>query len=362
MTTMGMLTKKRFTLLAASVIIVLLAGGGLWWWRSTRPQPKLVYTPEGYGGFVPARPKAAGKSKKPADPLQPAVTAYNAGRYKDAEAAALRVIESAAKSKDPIERKQAAKAHYVLAFSAAPRKDLQLARDRFAVLQQEAAKLPDKGKQGNMPGVVSPTLEEEGAYQHAVCTAALGDKEAAEAEYMKFMRDYPESPLIHGAVQRIERLHNGHLPPEAEAAWNRAVKTAQAREKARERERSLCGPECLAELLRRKGKKANIHALAREMKTNENGTSLQALADAAKKHGFSAKGLALTQKGLSKQPLPLAALVAPGHYVLVDAVTPKEVTVWDANGKGQGKPDTKRYTVQQWGQIWSGVALILRPK
>ncbi|MHB9038176.1 MAG: hypothetical protein ACYC64_16085 [Armatimonadota bacterium] len=112
-------------------------------------------------------------------------------------------------------------------------RDMGLARDRFTVLQKEAAKLPDKGKQSAPPGVPTATSEEEGAYQHAVCTAALGDKKAAESEYIKFMHDYPESPLIHGAVKRIELLHDGHLPKYAEDAWTKANSTAIAREKAR---------------------------------------------------------------------------------------------------------------------------------
>jgi len=362
---MKLLTTRRHKVIAAATLGLILIGTGLWWQksRSAHWRQGLVYTREGYGGYVP---KAAVRKARTNDPLRPMVDAYNAGRYADAEVEALRLINSTAGSKKPTERKYSVRARYVLAFAAARRKDMRLARERFSILKEEAAKLPDKGKQSSQPGIVTPTLEEQGAYQHAVCTAALGDKEAAEAEYMKFMHDYPESPLIHGALQRIERLHDGHLPAEAEAAWTGATKIAQARErgrqKARLRERALCGPECLAELLRRHGKKADVHALAAEMKTSEFGTSLQALADAAKKHGFSAKGLALTQKGLLKQPLPLVALVMPGHYVVVDAVSPGEVTVWDAHGSSTGKPATRRYSVKEWSVLWSsGIALVVQP-
>src|SRR5260221_3603495 len=93
-------------------------------------------------------------------------------------------------------------------------------------------------------------------------------------------------------------------------------------EKARQREESLCGPKCLAELLRRAGKPADVHALANEMQTSEEGTSLQQWAKAAAKRGIPATGVALTVKGLQQQTFPLLALIQPGHFVLVDRVTP----------------------------------------
>lgn len=357
---MRIFSTRTYKVAVVAIVVILLGGGGLVWWKVTYKKPKLAYTSEGYGGFVPAPTKTKGKSQK--SPLQTAIDAYNKGDYKGAEAMALSVVESSSNSKSPKKQKEAARAQYILAFSAARQKDMALARDRFAVLKEKAAKLPDKGKQGNMPGVVSPTLEEDAAYQHAICTAALGNKKAAEAEYIQFMRDYPESPLIDASLSRIEKLRDGHLPPQAEAVWNNARKIAQVREKAKQKEQSLCGPECLAELLRRQGIKADVYKLAKEMKTNEDGTSLKALADTAEKHGFSAKGLQLTQHGLVKQPLPLVALIAPGHYVLVEKVTPKEVTIWDANGKGLSKPSTRSYSIKEWTHIWSGIALVLAPR
>jgi hypothetical protein len=102
------------------------------------------------------------------------------------------------------------------------------------------------------------SLEAEAASQHAVLTAALppgppnfGGKEAAEREYCAFMRAYPESPLVHAAVKRIAPFHGGDVPPAAEAVWKQAVRIAADKRKARNWQNALCGPECLAELLRR---------------------------------------------------------------------------------------------------------------
>lgn len=307
-------------------------------------------------GYLP------GFKDKPDDPLRPAMDAYSNGKYRDAEAEALQVRDAATGSQDPEERKRAVEAQSILAYSAARRKDFKLARDRFEVMRKEAAKLPGKGKPDPQPGVISPTLEEDAAYQHAVCTAAMGDKKAAEAEYLQFIREHPDSSLIYGAVQRIERLHNGKLPKEAEKVFQQAKKTVQEREKKRLQEQSMCGPECLAELLRRKDEKPDVKALAKELGTSENGTSLKALADVAEKHGYSTEGLSLTWEGLRKQPTPLIALLKPGHYVIVNNVGGLGVTIWDPNGAGLHKPSTRRLSPNSWAKEWTGFALVLRPK
>lgn len=143
--------------------------------------------------------RAAHRVGKP-DPLTKSVDAYNHGNYREAEAAAQRIVDANSKSKDPAKRRKAVEGRYVLAFCAARRKDMAQARDRFATLRREAAKLPDKVARKPMPGNVRPTLEEDGAYHHAVCTAALGDKKAAEAEFMAFINNYPESSLTGQAV------------------------------------------------------------------------------------------------------------------------------------------------------------------
>jgi hypothetical protein len=184
---MGESTVRSRKAIAIGAAVVLIAGGVVWWVVHSRSR-------------VVSPPAVAARRHRSNDPLQPAVDAYNRGKYREAEAMAPEIIAKTARSKDPIERRKSVEARYVLAFCSARRRDMTTARERFTVLQHEAAKLPDKGKQAPMPGVVRPTLEEEGAYQHAVCTAALGDKKAAEAEYMKFIRDYPESPLT-GAAQ-----------------------------------------------------------------------------------------------------------------------------------------------------------------
>lgn len=369
--------KQRSRCVVPAAVMGSVALFGLGGWLALRPHPALhrapkgmTYTASGYGGFVPTPQRNAlhpartvlnhgANALQSVDPVQSLREAYNAGHYQDVEAAASRLVATARASQSVPVHEQAAEARSLLAYSAARRHDLTLARARFGVARQEAALLPDKGKQAAMAGQPKPTLEEDAAFQHAVCTNALGDSKAAEAEYLAFMKHYPESPLVQASSKRIARMHGGDIPPAAVAAWRQAGQVAQARQKARDREASLCGPECLAELLRRQGTAASVHALADEMHTGDKGTALLDLAAVAKRRGFSVRGLALTPKGLAAQRLPVIALVTPGHYVLVDVVSARNVTIWDPDAHGQGHGGTVSIPAAQWKRGWQGITLAI---
>lgn len=293
-------------------------------------------------------------------PLQPAYDLYNAGKYQQAEAQAEWYVQERKERTDLTGRKEALQARLVMAFGAARRKDFTLARQRFENLREAASALPDRGALPRTDGQPKPTLEEIGAFQSAVCTGVLEGPKAAEAAYKQFLCKYPTSVLIHGSVKRIARLHGGDIPKEAEKLWHQAVAQQERSARAEQRAMSLCGPQVLAELLRRQGKSADVETLAREMRTDHNGTSLLALASAARKRGWKARGLQLNHAALLQQPLPLITLLAPGHFVLVERVTPAEIITFDPNANGLGKPGTKTYPLPQWQQLWSGNTLALR--
>ena len=344
--------RYKITLIAALMILIITYTI----WKTTSNKP--TFNKQGYGGYTSSQSKNTNSAKQK-DPLQPAFDAYNSGNYKKAETYAQQIVDTMSQSKDLKQRNTSVRARKVLAFSAARRKDLKLAQERFAVMKTEASKLPDKGKQEPEIGKMEPTLTEDAAYQHAVCTSALGDKKAAEAEYFKFMSDYPESPLVYGASQRIRMLHGGRITKELDKAFAQAMKVAKDRQMTRMKEASRCGPECLAELLKRKGTNADVSTLAKEMKSDEMGTTLQSLSDIAKKHGFTPKGLELTQKGLIKQQFPLIALVAPGHYVIVEKASMNEVTIWDSNMVKAKKPALRDVPIKEWSERWKGIVLAL---
>ena len=172
--------QRKHLITFAGVFAVLIISYTIWKTTSNKP----TFNKQGYGGYTSSINKNTDSTKQK-DPLQPAFDAYNTGNYKKAETYAQQIVDTMSQSKYPTQRNTSVRARKVLAFSAARRKDLKLAQERFAVMKTEASKLPDKGKQETEIGKMEPTLTEDAAYQHAVCTAALGDKKAAEAEYFQ---------------------------------------------------------------------------------------------------------------------------------------------------------------------------------
>jgi len=242
------------------------------------------------------------------------------------------------------------------------------------MLRDRAAELPDHGSLTPKPGrnetdgassftpftgEVLPTLEEEGAFQAAICTGALGDKAGAERELDKFLCSYPQSILIHAAVKRIGRMHGGDVPKDAEKLWQAAKALQAKRDLAIRREEAMCGPECLAELMRRKrGAKVDVHTLANAMATSAEGTTLASLAKVGAKQGIALRGAELTTEGLAEQKLPAVALIAPGHYVLVETVGGGKIGLWDPDANGSGHSGRRELAVADWEKTWTGMALV----
>jgi len=350
---------------AATVAVCAVAGGGLWLHGRQAPHTAMHYRydPSGYGGLVPIIPPTSAKASTKSIPLPPvhdAVKAYIGGKFADAEVDAKRVIATSGKSTSVDARRQVVLARQVVAYSAARQHDMKTARGEFATMEQEASKLPQGGVQAAPAGMeAQASLAEEAAYQHAVCTGALGQTAAAEREYLGFLTKYPDSPLVNAVRLRIERMHGGEMPAADEPIWNRAVKIARMHLLDTERQASMCGPECLAELITRNGGRTTVSELATEMGTDARGTKLSALASTAGKHGFATRGLALTMKGLAKQKLPAIALINDSHYVVVEAITPTGIRFWDPDGRGIGKPLTRLVKTDTWSASWQGVTLTL---
>ncbi len=359
-----MLAKDRKTSHGASVgkVIVTVAvtlsavGSGTLYAKSrsaAAPQVRMIYTSAGFGGWVPDRP-----ANESASPLAPIQALYDSGKYAEAETAAQALISRDERSEDNATRHRVVEAWDILAYSAARRGDFSAARDRFSFVRDAARRLPDHGSQANTPGDPQPTLEEEGAFQHAVCVGALKDRPAAESEYRDFLKDYPESILVQAAVKRIAWMHGGDLPRDAEALRKKSMAVQAAAAAKERREEALCGPECIVELLRRQGKTVDAHLLADAMSTGEQGTSLEAMSRKARELGLPHTGMRLTDTDLIRAKMPAIALVDPGHYVLLEHADGNGVTVWDPDLKATGVGGLKRYTPAQWQRAWNGIALI----
>ena len=55
--------------------------------------------------------------------------------------------------------------------------------------------------------------------------------------------------------------------------------------------------------------------------------------------------------------LPLLALIAPGHYVLVERVAPAQTSIWDPDAQGIGVGGRRTFTAVAWAKAWNGIAL-----
>lgn len=319
---------------------------------------RAVYTREGGGGFLPA--PAVHRPQVALSPLQRLDADYAAGRYAavDQEAQALLAHQGDAEAG---QRRQAARAALLWAYTAAWKHDFATAGERFTLARNIAGSLPDHGAAPFHYGDPEPSIEEEAAFQETVCAGAGRKAIEAEAGYRRFMQLYPQSLLIHAAVKRIAHYHGGDVPRDAEALWRHAMNLQREQQRQEQREQSLCGPECLAELLRRRGTVADVHRLATEMHASERGTSLADLATVAARHGFHAQGLQLTQAGLAQQALPAIALLQPGHYVLIDHLDASGITLWNPDARGTGRGDAQHLSLPQWRQQWHGIALAITP-
>ena len=339
-----------------AAVTVSAVGGGALYAKSrigATPRPRMVYSSAGFGGWVPDHPV-----DKSVGPLVPIQALYNSGRYAEAETSAQAMITRDERSNEVVTRHRVVEAWNIMAYSAARRGDFSAARDRFGIVRDTASRLPDHGAQMHGPGDPQPTLEEEGAFQHAVCVGALKDRPAAEEEYRNFLKQYPGSALIQAAVKRITWMHGGDLPKDAEALRKNAMAIQAATAAKERREEALCGPECFVELLRRQGKTVDAHPLADAMGTGEQGTSLEAMSRKAKELGLPHIGMRLTDADLIRTKMPAIALVDPGHYVLIEHADANGATVWDPDLKGTGIGGLKRYTSTDWRRAWNGIALV----
>ena len=327
--------------------LAVLGSAGLVFLSRSKPKP-----------FVPALP-VVNVPPKPVSLVQFAADLYDRGKFREAERAAQDFIVRNEGGQSKAMRRGVLEARFLLAFSVARQKDFPRARVLFDSLREAASVFPDGGAVPPTNGEPHPTMEQQAAYQRSICTLAMGDKRAAEKELRGFMRRYPTSLLVYGAVKRIARLHGGDVPPEAEKDWRAAVNLQAAADRKQRREQSLCAPQVLAELLRRQGKAADMSRLAQEMQTDENGTSLLHFQEAAQKHGMTAQGVQLRPEALIQQNLPVVALIEPGHFVLVEQVAADTVQVWEPPATRTGKGERRMHSAAEWEKIWGGYAVTL---
>jgi ATP-binding cassette subfamily B protein len=120
-----------------------------------------------------------------------------------------------------------------------------------------------------------------------------------------------------------------------------------------------CGAACIATIARQHGLKIPVTRIREVSGTDKKGTSAYGLVKAAKKLGFSAKGVKGEPEHLTGElPLPCIAHVIKGsllHYVVIHEITDKQIIVADP---GEG---IVKYKPEDFYKIWSGVLILMVP-
>ena len=132
------------------------------------------------------------------------------------------------------------------------------------------------------------------------------------------------------------------------------------RVRIKQRDITDCGAACLASVAAHYRLLMPVARIRQFASTDQKGTNVLGLIEAAHKMGLQAKGVKGTLESLSKIPKPaIAHVIVKGtlhHYVVLYAVTKKSVTFMDP---ADGRLHTR--SLDQFSQEWTGVLVLLMP-
>lgn len=123
---------------------------------------------------------------------------------------------------------------------------------------------------------------------------------------------------------------------------------------------SGCGAACLVSVGRYYDLDLQISQIRQIAGTDETGTNILGMIEAAVSFGFEAKGVRGTFESLFNIPLPsIAHVLVNGilpHFVVISCVTEKNIQLMDP---GKGKLYYKRH--HDFQKEWTGVLILLVP-
>ncbi len=321
-------------------LVGLLVIGGLWY--VSRPRSDLSFLRDPFGT---GKPSNEAKPFTLPNDLQQQLARAASAPPEQAHALYRQLTQIEARTAEA--KYVVGYAHYQIGKLYAERKQFRQAQQAFAKLAQQRLNIPALPLDPSFG-----TWSEQGAYQAAICAYQF-NPQAGIQQMIQFMEQYPTSPLVIGAYKRILRWTNDKPPAEAERAWQKAQRARREQMKRA----AACGPKALAYVLEQEfGIRTDWRALMKECGTELEGTSLWALAQAARRRGISAVGLEVSRKGLLEQSPPFLVWNPIGHYV----------AIVERGGKWQVyDPEAQR--LQPWVDAslpddWRGAILLLRPR
>jgi ATP-binding cassette subfamily B protein len=130
--------------------------------------------------------------------------------------------------------------------------------------------------------------------------------------------------------------------------------------RVKQRDISDCGAACLASVARFYNLDVAVTKIRQHAGTNQKGTNLAGMLEAAKYLGFDAKGVRGTLESLFQVQLPVIAHVIVNgqlqHYVVIYKISKQKICIMDP---ADGKSIVKK--LSEFKEEWTGVLLLLVP-
>ncbi len=224
-----------------------------------------------------------------------------------------------AQTRDKHVQDQVARARIALAYDQALHKNLPAARQTLLVAEKQYRGTGDSSADWG-------SLSDQAAYQAAVVLVAEHKPAEARAEFIRFLKDRPLSPLAKVVYRRLERLNGGKPDLEAQRLTQADISKQEARIRFEE---SVCGPRALEYLLPKLGKPAmDYRQIAKLCGTSDQGTSIDGMRTALKHLGVESYAFRLNRRDLAHAPLP-AIYLRFEHYFVLERVNADSADVYD---------------------------------
>lgn len=288
----------------------LLVGGYSLIGMGSAPEPAKLNR----ASYLSPEALAAGKERRELDSL------YSHGRYEEAEEAYLGFVERHEGSSDRDVQDHVGNARIRLGYISTKQKDFREAQTRF-----EEAQAKYKGL-GAVPSDFGG-IPDQAAYQAAAALNAEGKRQESVAAFRQFSKDYPLSPLVHGAHKRLRTFGGGKTTPEDDKLLQAAVAKQEARIRF---ESSVCGPKAIAYLLGLlKLPPKDYKELAKLCGTTDKGTTLEGMRNGLKACGLTTLALRVNRADFAATACPFIWLQGD-HYVAVVEIGADFANVYDS--------------------------------
>jgi hypothetical protein len=185
-------------------------------------------------------------------------------------------------------------------------------------------------------------LVNQARFEMAGLYALAGDYRQAASLYRELVADDP------GQEERVWPELNfllTYLYDSVEVASGQPVASPEQTKLAQ-----MCGPSALQKLLKTQGVEVSQSELAELAGTDETGTTMLGLVEAAKAKGLELAGVEAPEAG--GLPQPFIAYVNHNHFLVVREVRDDSVVVLDLD-----KPETA-FTRAEFARMWDGMALV----